>query len=92
MLRLLSVLVLSLVFLIGLQHRHVFAQSVDPLEIVQQNTDKGLEIIRGPIATFGGAVVLLGGVAGLLRGHYHLAVSCAVAYAALMFLNNTNTR
>jgi hypothetical protein len=83
---------LSLVFLVGSQHHCVFAQEADdPLVKVKANTDKGLKIIKGPIATFGGAVVLLGGVAGLLRGNYQLAVSCAVAYAALLFLNNSST-
>ncbi len=89
MLRLFSVLSLSFILLLG-SHQVVFAQQAppDPLVAVTANTDKGLRIIKGPVATFGGAVVLLGGVAGLLRGHYQLAVSCAVAYVALMFLNN----
>lgn len=89
MLRLFSVLILSGIFLVGSCYGALAQQSTkDPVTIVEENANKGLDIIKGPIAKFGGAVVLLGGVAGLLRGHYQLAISCAAAYAALMFLNN----
>ncbi len=93
MFRFISILMLSLIFIVGSNHHYVLADTTtatDPLQAVTTNTDKALSILKGPVAKFGGAVVLLAGVAGLLRGHYQLAISCAVAYAALMFLNNNN--
>ena len=88
MLRLVSVLLLSLIIMFSFSHCALAETSVDPLQAVTRNTDKALAILKGPIAKVGGAVVLLGGVIGLLRGNYQLALCCAIAYAALMFLNN----
>ncbi len=87
MIRIFSLLILGFFVFAG-GHDLAFAQNqVDPLAVVTENTDKVSQILKGPIFTLGGAVILLVGVAGLLRGRYKLAVSCAIAYAALLFLN-----
>ena len=85
MYRIIFLSLLTFIVLTGCDN--AFAQQVNPNAVVTENADVALTILKGPIAKIGGAIILLVGVAGLLRGRYQLAVSCAVAYAALLFLN-----
>ncbi len=72
---------------------HVFMLSVvssvladDPEQTVTDFSQKTVLILKGPIAKLLGAVILLTGVASLLRGRHKLAISCAVAFVMLLFL------
>jgi type IV secretory pathway VirB2 component (pilin) len=85
MFRLLSLCIFTLLLLVGFQDA-VFAQSVDPEQVVTENTDKMINILKGPIAKVLTAIILLAGVASLLRGRYKIALSCGVAFVVLLFL------
>ncbi len=85
MYRIVFLFILAFVVFTGCDN--AFAQQVDPNAVVTENTTVALTILKGPVARIGGAIVLLVGVAALLRGRYQVSVSCAVAYAALLFLN-----
>ena len=58
----------------------------EPMTVVTDYSTQMLTILKGPIAKILSAVVLLGGVGGLLRGRHKLAVSCAVGFVVLLFL------
>lgn len=62
----------------------VFAD--DPQQVVDDFSQKSILMLKGPIAKLLGAVILLTGVASLLRGRHKLAMSCAVAFVMLLFL------
>ncbi len=58
----------------------------DPLGVANDFSTQSINILKGPIAKILGAVILLTGVASLLRGRHKLALSCAVAFIMLLFL------
>ena len=58
----------------------------DPEQVVGDFSSKAILILKGPIAKLLGAVILLTGVASLLRGRHKLAISCAIAFVMLLFL------
>lgn len=58
----------------------------DPEQTATEFSQKALTILKGPIAKLLGAVILLAGVASLLRGRHKIAISCAVAFVMLLFL------
>ncbi|MBI4309630.1 MAG: hypothetical protein HY591_04795 [Candidatus Omnitrophica bacterium] len=62
----------------------VLAQA--PEEVVNSFSTRMIDILKGPIAKVLGAVILLAGVASLLRGRHKLAVSCGLAFIVLLFL------
>jgi type IV secretory pathway VirB2 component (pilin) len=45
-----------------------------------------IAIIKGPVLKLLAAVILLVGIAGLLRGRNKLALSCGMAFLLLLFL------
>lgn len=58
----------------------------DPLNAADDFSKKVLDIVQGPVLKMLAAVVLLVGIAGLLRGRYKLALSCAMAFLLILFL------
>ena len=83
-------LILMMVFI---QSSRALAQSTtggdttgDPLEVSNQFSEKVISIVKGPVLKVLAAVVLLVGVASLLRGRHKLALSCGVAFVLILFL------
>ena len=72
----------SVVFLIWVSD----ALAQTPEEVVNSFSTRMIDILKGPIAKILGAVILLAGVASLLRGRHKLAISCALAFIVLLFL------
>ncbi len=62
----------------------VMAQT--PEEVVGSFSTRMVDILKGPIVKILGALILLAGVASLLRGRHKTALSCAVAFVILLFL------
>ena len=62
----------------------VFAQT--PEDVVNGFSTRMIEILKGPIVKILGALILLAGVASLLRGRHKLAISCGAAFIILLFL------
>ena len=58
----------------------------DPLAVSNDFSTRMLSIVQGPVLKVLAAVVLLAGVAGLLRGRHKLAISCGLAFLLLLFL------
>jgi hypothetical protein len=58
----------------------------DPLKVTDDFSGRVLAIIQGPVIKLLAAVVLLVGVAGLLRGRHKVAISCGMAFLLLLFL------
>ncbi len=58
----------------------------DAVEAVNDFSQQIVLLLKGPIAKILGAIVLLGGVAALLRGRHHIAIACAAAFIVLLFL------
>jgi type IV secretory pathway VirB2 component (pilin) len=58
----------------------------DPLIVTNDFSTRMLAIIQGPVLKVLAAVVLLVGVAGLLRGRHKVALACGVAFLLLLFL------
>ena len=83
--RFFNLVLLSFLLLISLQHP-VFSQAEDPEQVVSQNADKIITILKGPVSKLLAAIILLAGVAGLLRGRHKIALSCGVAFVVLLFL------
>ena len=52
----------------------------DPLAVTSEFSTKMVDILKGPIAKILAALVLLAGIAGLLRGRHKLALSCGAAF------------
>lgn len=65
-----------------------YADSVegDPVGTVNEFSEQIVLLLKGPITKILGAIVLLGGVAGLLRGRHHIAIACGAAFIVLLFL------
>lgn len=63
-----------------------FVWADDPEKTVQEFSEKSVLMLKGPIAKLLGVVILLSGVASLLRGRYKLAIASAVAFVMLLFL------
>lgn len=81
--------VLSVINLWLLQASSAWAatsNTADPLDASKEFSDKMMEIVQGPVLKILAAVVLLVGIAGLLRGRHRLAVSCALAFILILFL------
>ena len=65
----------------------VLAQSAQtPEQAATDFSNKAITILRGPIAKVLGVVILITGVASLLRGRHKLAISCALAFVLLLFM------
>src|SRR5258706_235095 len=62
------------------------SNTADPLEATNDFSEKVLSIVQGPLLKIMAAVVLMVGVAGLLRGKHKLAISCGAAFLLLLFL------
>ena len=60
--------------------------TADPLAATNDFSNRMLDIVKGPVLKILAAVVLLVGVAGLLRGRHKLAISCGLAFLLLLFL------
>jgi len=58
----------------------------DPQKVTEDFSTRMLAIVQGPVLKVLAAVVLLVGVAGLLRGRHKLAISCGLAFLLLLFL------
>ena len=58
----------------------------DPVAVVSDFSMQMIAILKGPIAKILAALILLAGVAGLLRGRHKLALSCGAAFVILLFL------
>ena len=58
----------------------------EPLSVVTDFATQMIAILKGPIAKVLAALILLAGVAGLLRGRHKLALSCGAAFVILLFL------
>ncbi len=63
-----------------------YAWADDPLTTSTEFSDKMLAIVKGPASKLLGAVILLIGIASLLRGSYKVAVACFVAFLLILFL------
>jgi type IV secretory pathway VirB2 component (pilin) len=81
------------VLIVFINSVQAFAQAVgssgttgDPLEVSNDFSTKMLDIVKGPVLKLLAAVVLLVGIAGLLRGRHKLAISCGVAFILILFL------
>ena len=58
----------------------------NPQEVMSDFSTQLVDIFKGPIAKILAALILMGGVAALLRGRHKLAVSCGLAFIILLFL------
>ncbi len=58
----------------------------DPQKVSEDFSTRVLTIVQGPVLKVLAAIVLLVGVAGLLRGRHQLAISCGLAFLLLLFL------
>ncbi len=81
----------SLMKMVVLMHLYLidfvsFVWADDPEKTVQEFSEKSVLMLKGPIAKLLGVVILLSGVASLLRGRYKLAIASAVAFVMLLFL------
>ena len=73
---------LSVVFLMWISN--VFAD--DPKEVMTNFSTQMVDILKGPITKILAALILMGGVAALLRGRHRIAISCGLAFIILLFL------
>ena len=79
-------LIMVQVFLLTMVSK-VWAESAgDPQADVERYSTKMIAILKGPIAKVLAVVILLACVGALLRGRHKLAISCAIAFIVLLFL------
>lgn len=57
-----------------------------PEQVVNDFSTRSIEMLKGPVAKLLGAVILLAGVASLLRGRHKMAICCGIAFVMLLFL------
>ena len=57
-----------------------------PESAVSGFSQRMVSLVNGPVAKVLGVVILLVGVASLLRGRHAVAMSCGVAFVVLLFL------
>ncbi len=62
------------------------AGSGDPKGVMTDFSTQMVDILKGPITKILAALILMGGVAALLRGRHKIAVSCGLAFIILLFL------
>ena len=74
--------------ILGSWTSNVFAQIADgaPETAVSGFSQRMVAMVNGPVAKLLGVVILLVGVASLLRGRHAVAMSCGVGFVVLLFL------
>jgi predicted Co/Zn/Cd cation transporter (cation efflux family) len=79
--------IIALVNLWLMQGYNAWAQNTaDPFQASDDFSKQMLLIIQGPLLKLLAGIVLLVGIAGLLRGRHRLAISCAMAFILILFL------
>ena len=79
-------LTIFLILLFGLADKGFAQADIDPNAVVVENANKMIQILQGPVTKLLAAIILLAGVAGLLRGRHKIALSCGIAFVVLLFL------